>query len=163
MASSPLAGRTLGHFLVLESIGAGGMGVVYRARDERLHRDVALKVLAHDRFTDDNSRKRFRNEALALSRLNHPNIASIYEFDSEDGVDFLVMELITGQTLAQKLRDGALSESETLRITGQILEALREAHHHGIIHRDLKPSNIDRKSTRLNSSHESTSRMPSSA
>jgi serine/threonine-protein kinase len=142
MASSPLAGRTLGHFHVLEAIGAGGMGVVYRARDERLHRDVALKVLAHDRFTDDNSRKRFRNEALALSRLNHPNIASIYEFDSEDGVDFLVMELITGQTLAQKLKDGALSESETLRITGQILEALREAHQLGIVHRDLKPSNI---------------------
>jgi eukaryotic-like serine/threonine-protein kinase len=117
------------------------MGVVYRARDQRLHRDVALKVLAPDRFADETSRKRFRNEALALSRLNHPNIASIYEFDSEDGVDFLVMELISGQTLAQKLKDSALSESEALRITGQILEALREAHHHGIIHRDLKPSN----------------------
>jgi serine/threonine protein kinase/tetratricopeptide (TPR) repeat protein len=142
MNSPSHAGRTLGHFLVLESIGAGGMGVVYRARDQRLQRDVALKLLSPERFADEASRKRFRNEALALSRINHPNIASIYEFDSQDGVDFLVMELITGQTLAQKLNDGALSENETLHISQQILEALREAHHLGVIHRDLKPSNV---------------------
>lgn len=135
-------GRTLGHYRIIEAIGAGGMGVVYRGRDARLDRDIALKLLPPDRFSDAAARKRFRNEALLLSQLNHPNIASIYDFDTQDGIDFLVMELIAGVTLAKKLEDGPLSESETLHISLQILDALREAHRLGIIHRDLKPSNI---------------------
>ncbi len=142
MNAPPLVGRTLGHYRIIEAIGAGGMGVVYKGRDARLDRDIALKLLPPDRFFDAAARKRFRNEALLLSQLNHPNIASIYDFDTQDGVDFLVMELISGRTLAKKLEDGPLSESETLNISLQILDALREAHRLGIIHRDLKPSNI---------------------
>jgi serine/threonine protein kinase/tetratricopeptide (TPR) repeat protein len=141
-APSQVVGRTLGHYRIIEAIGAGGMGVVYRGRDERLDRDVALKLLPSDRFSDAEARRRFRNEALMLSQLNHPNIASIYDFDSQDGLDFLVMELIAGVTLAKKLEKGPFSESESLYISRQILAALGEAHRIGIVHRDLKPSNV---------------------
>src|SRR3974390_1688566 len=95
--------RILGHYRVVEQIGAGGMGVVYRARDERLERDVALKVLAPDSLSGDTARKRFRDEALALSRLNHPNIATVHDFDRQDGIDFLVTELVSGVSLHDKL------------------------------------------------------------
>src|SRR5215472_6059938 len=98
-----MLGRTMGHYRVLEAIGAGGMGVVYRARDERLDRDVALKVLPAGAFSDEAARRRFRKEALALSQLNHPNIATVHDFDTQDGVDFLVMEYIPGATLNEKL------------------------------------------------------------
>jgi serine/threonine protein kinase/Flp pilus assembly protein TadD len=141
-APSQVVGRILGHYRIIEAIGAGGMGVVYRGRDERLDRDVALKLLSPDRFSDPAARRRFRNEALMLSRLNHPNIASIYDFDTQDGLDFLVMELIAGATLAKRLDKGPFSESETLHISRQILAALGEAHRIGIVHRDLKPSNV---------------------
>lgn len=97
-----MVGQTLSHYRVLEQIGVGGMGVVYRAHDERLDRDVALKVLRQGALAEQ-SRKRFRKEALALSRLNHPNIETVYDFDTQDGVDFLVMEHIAGVTLDQKL------------------------------------------------------------
>src|SRR6202022_1137563 len=96
-------GQRLGHYRILQKIGAGGMGAVYRAHGDRLDRDVALKVLPPGRLTNENAQKRFRKEALTLSRLNHPNIAAIYDFDSEAGVDFLVMELIPGVTLSEKL------------------------------------------------------------
>src|SRR5215472_10664066 len=129
-------------YLILEKIGAGGMGVVYRARDERLERDVALKVLPSGIFRDEAARKRFRKEALALSKLNHPNIGTIHDFDSQDGVDFLVMEIIIGTTLSHKLRNEELSEREVASLGLQIASALEEAHEHGIVHRDLKPSNI---------------------
>lgn len=137
-----MIGQRVSRYLILEKIGAGGMGVVYRARDERLERDVALKVLPPGIFRDEAARKRFRKEALALSKLNHPNIATIHDFDSQDGVDFLVMEFITGTTLSHKLRSEGLSEKEVISLGLQIASALEEAHDHGIVHRDLKPSNI---------------------
>ncbi len=137
-----MIGRTLGHYRVTERIGAGGMGVVYRARDERLERDIALKVLPSGALADDEMRRRFRKEALALSRLNHPNIATIHDFNSEDGVDFLAMEFIAGVTLSEKLKEGALAEGEVVRLGKQIAEALEAAHEQKLIHRDLKPSNI---------------------
>ncbi len=137
-----MIGKTLGHYQVLEKIGAGGMGVVYRARDERLDRDVALKVLPAGTLSDEPSRKRFRNEALTLSQLNHPNIAVVFDFDTQDGVDFLAMELVVGVTLAEKLKGGALPENDVTALGTQVVEALEEAHERGVVHRDLKPGNI---------------------
>src|SRR6201987_2572085 len=98
-AGSQLVGHILGHYRIIEQIGAGGMGVVYRAHDERLGRDVAVKVLPRGALSDEATRKRFRNEALALSRLNHPNIAMVFDFDTQDGIDFLVTEDVPGMTL----------------------------------------------------------------
>jgi TolB-like protein/Tfp pilus assembly protein PilF len=135
-------GQTLGHYRILEKIGAGGMGTVYRAHDERLGRDVALKVLPPTGLGNDESRRLFRKEALALSRLNHPNIAAIYDFDFDAGIDFLVMELIAGVTLASKFARGALSEEEVLQYGQQIALALEHAHGYGVVHRDLKPGNV---------------------
>ncbi|MGH9576432.1 MAG: serine/threonine-protein kinase, partial [Terriglobales bacterium] len=137
-----MIGQVLGHYRVLEQIGSGGMGVVYRAHDERLDRDVALKVLPGGILTDESARKRFRKEALALSRLNHPNIETVHDFDTQDGVDFLVMEHIPGITLDQKLAAGALPEKEVVRLGRQLAEALGAAHAEGIVHRDLKPGNL---------------------
>ena len=134
--------QRLGHYLVLEKIGAGGMGVVYRARDERLDRDVGIKVLPPGRLADAAARKRFRNEALALSKLNHPNIATVYDFDTQDGIDFLVMEYIEGLSVSEKLAEGALPEKDILRWGAQLAEGLAVAHDKGIVHRDLKPGNL---------------------
>src|SRR6202011_2629396 len=127
---------------ILQKIGAGGMGAVYRAHDDRLDRDVALKVLPPGRLTNENAQKRFRKEALTLSRLNHPNIAAIYDFDSEAGIDFLVMELIPGVTLSEKLAGRPLPEHELLPFAQQIVLALEHAHEHGVVHCDLKPGNV---------------------
>jgi serine/threonine protein kinase/tetratricopeptide (TPR) repeat protein len=132
----------LSHYLVLEKIGAGGMGVVYRAHDELLDRDVALKVLPARSLEDGRTRQRFHREALALAKLNHPNIGSVYEFGSEGGVDFLVMELITGVSLDAKFVAGPMNEREILRLGAQVADGLEAAHRQGIIHRDLKPTNI---------------------
>jgi eukaryotic-like serine/threonine-protein kinase len=137
-----MIGRTLGHYRVIEKLGAGGMGVVYRAVDERLERDVALKVLPDGALSDDEARKRFRREAMALSKLNHPNVATIHDFNSEGGVDFLAMEYIPGATLADQLRSGAMPEAAVVRLGKQAAEALEAAHEQGLIHRDLKPGNI---------------------
>ena len=137
-----MIGKTLGHYRIVEKIGAGGMGEVYRARDERLDRDVAVKVLPAGALADEGARKRFRKEALALSKLNHPNIATVYDFDSQEGVDFLAMEYVAGQTLSEKVAGGSLPEKEVASLGVQIAEALEEAHEHGIVHRDLKPGNI---------------------
>jgi serine/threonine-protein kinase len=137
-----MIGQTVGHFKILSKVGQGGMGVVYLAHDERLERDVALKVVREGLLADEAARKRFRKEALALSKLNHPNIALIYDFDSQNGVDFLVMEYVAGTSLAQRLEGGALSEREIASIGAQIAQALEEAHDHGVIHRDLKPANV---------------------
>ena len=138
-----LVGQTLtGRYRVLEVLGAGGMGVVYRARDERLERDVAIKVLAPGVLDDERVRKRFRKEALALSRLNHPNIAGVYDFVNEGGHDYIVMELVPGPTLDQKLASGALPQKEVLTLGKQLAEALAAAHQEGVIHRDLKPANL---------------------
>ncbi len=137
-----MIGQTLGHYRVLEKIGEGGMGVVYRAHDERLDRDVALKVLPAGTLGDDAARKRLRREALALGRLNHPHIEAVYDFDSEGAVDCLVMEHVPGPTLADRLMSGALDEPEVLRLGQQLAAALEEAHGLGVVHRDLKPANI---------------------
>ena len=137
-----MVSRRLSHYVVLEQIGAGGMGVVHRARDERLERDVALKVLPADTLADEAARRRFRKEALALSRLNHPNIGTVFDFDSQDGVDFIVMELVPGVTLAERLRAGAIPEPEMSRIGEQLAEGLSEAHAQGVVHRDIKPANV---------------------
>jgi len=135
-------GRTLSHYQIVERIAAGGMGVVYRARDLRLKRDVALKVLPPETLADEKSRHRFRREALTLSRLNHPHVGTIFDSDSQEGVDFLVMEYVAGPWLEDRLRGGPLPEGEVLRIGAQIADALEAAHHEGVIHRDLKPANI---------------------
>ncbi len=132
----------LGHYRLLEQIGAGGMGVVYRARDERLQRDVAIKVLPEGLLTSVSARRRFRNEALALSQLNHPAVATIHDFDSQGGIDFLVLEYIEGQTLDKRLLAGPLDERETLRLGMQLASGLEAAHGHGVVHRDLKPGNL---------------------
>ncbi len=137
-----MIGKTLSHYRIVEQIGAGGMGVVHRARDERLGRDVALKVLPVGALEDESARQRFRREALALSRFNHPHIATIYDLDREEGTDFLVMEYIPGRTVAQMIAAGALPESEAASIGCQIAEALEEAHGQGIVHGDLKSENI---------------------
>jgi eukaryotic-like serine/threonine-protein kinase len=137
-----LIGRTLGQYRVVEQLGAGGMGVVYRAHDEQLERDVALKVLPDGLLADETARKRFRREALALSRLNHPNIATVYAFGNDGGADYLAMELIPGTALSDKLAGGALPEKEALQLGAQITAALEEAHAQGVNHRDLKPANI---------------------
>jgi eukaryotic-like serine/threonine-protein kinase len=137
-----MIGQTLGHYRVREQLGAGGMGVVYVARDERLDRDVALKVLPPDTLADEDARKRFRKEALALSKLSHPGIGTIFDFDTQNGTDFLVMEFVPGVTLDSKLAAGPLSERETRAIAVQLAEAVAVAHDAGIVHRDLKPANL---------------------
>ena len=129
-----MIGQALSHYRVLEEIGAGGMGVLYRAHDERLDRDVAVKVLPPGTLTDETSRKRFRKEALLLSRLNHPNIETIHDFDTQDGVDFLVMEYIPGVTLDEQLAKGALSEKEIARLGIQLADGLSAAHEQGVLH-----------------------------
>lgn len=134
--------ETLGHFTLIEEIGAGGMGVVYRAHDPRLDRDVAIKVLPAGTLADLQARKRFRHEALALSRLAHPNIAVVHDFNSEDGVDFLVMELVPGTTLDERIRAGPLAQSAIVELGLQLADALTAAHQQGIVHRDLKPGNL---------------------
>ncbi len=137
-----MIGQTLGHYRILEQVGAGGMGVVYRAHDDQLERDVALKVLPAGTLSDNPSRRLFRKEALALAKLSHPNIETIYEFDTQDGIDFLVMEYVPGNTLAERLGNGALPEKEVVALGMQIVAALEQAHERGIVHRDLKPRNI---------------------
>src|SRR5215472_6435912 len=142
MGSEALIGHLLSHYRILEKLGGGGMGVVYRAHDKHLDRDIALKVLPPGLLADEAARKRFRNEALALAKLNHPFIETIYDFGSDNGVDFLVMELVHGVSLSQKLREGPLDESQTRRLGAQLAEGLAAAHAHGVIHRDLKPGNL---------------------
>lgn len=137
-----LIGQTLSHYLIIEQVGAGGMGVVYRAKDERLDRDVALKILSPSLIADEAARKRLRREALVLSKLNHTHINLIYDFDSQGGLDFLVMEFVHGESLSQRLQEGSFSEPDVLSIGIQVAEALEEAHMSGIVHRDLKPGNV---------------------
>jgi eukaryotic-like serine/threonine-protein kinase len=137
-----LIGKSLTHYRIVEKIGAGGMGEVYLARDERLHRKVAVKVLRAGLLADDEARRRFRREARALSQLSHPHIAVLHDYDTAENVDFLVMELIEGETLAARLARGPLPEPEILRLGIEISHGLEAAHQHGILHRDLKPSNL---------------------
>ncbi len=135
-------GQVLGHFRLVEEIGSGGMGVVYRAWDTRLERDVAVKVLNAKTLADSSARKRFRREALILSRLNHPNVESVYDFHSDNGVDYLVLEYVPGISLDRRLESGALPENEVVAIALQLAKGLVAAHAERIIHRDLKPGNL---------------------
>jgi Tol biopolymer transport system component len=137
-----LVGRSLAHYFILEKVGEGGMGVVYRARDEHLQRDVAVKVLPSGTLNDELSRRRFRKEALALSKLNHPNIGTVHDFDTQQGIDFLVMEYVGGTNLRDRLLDGPLPGEEVLRAGEQLVEGLKAAHSQGVIHCDLKPGNL---------------------
>jgi eukaryotic-like serine/threonine-protein kinase len=136
------SGSRLGPYEILAQIGMGGMGVVYRARDSRLEREVAIKVLSSGLLSDESARRRFRKEALALAKLNHANIAAIHDVGEQDGVDYLVMECVSGMSLAEKVKSGPLPEKEIVSSGGQIAAALEEAHEHGIVHRDLKPANV---------------------
>lgn len=135
-------GDKLGPYRIVSALGAGGMGEVFRARDSRLERDVAIKLLRPGLLIDEGMRRRFRKEALALARLNHPNIAVVYDVGEHDGVDYLVMEYVAGQSLAERLQSGPLPVKEGLTLAAEIAEAMEEAHEQGVVHRDLKPSNI---------------------
>ncbi len=142
MAPEAFVGRTLGHYLILGRLGEGGMGMVYRAHDTRLGRDVALKVMRPDWGGDPSRRQRFIREAQAASALNHPNILTIYEIDADAGVDFMTIELVPGGTLADLLRAGPVPVERALSIVAQVADALSASHAASIVHRDLKPSNI---------------------
>jgi len=141
-SNTPRPGTKLGRYAIIEPLGAGGMGVVYRARDEKLERDVAIKVLAPGVLTDEDARNRFRKEALALAKLSHAHIAAVFDVGEESGVDYIVMECVPGQSLADKLKAGPLSLRDATSIALQVAEALEEAHEHGVVHRDLKPGNV---------------------
>ncbi|HWZ83230.1 MAG TPA: protein kinase [Terriglobales bacterium] len=136
------SGTKLGPYEIQSPLGAGGMGEVYRARDTRLERDVAIKVLPADLSSDPNLRQRLDREAKAVSKLSHPNICTLHDVGHQDGVDFLVMELVEGETLEQRLQKGPLPPDQTVRIAAQIADALARAHKLGFTHRDLKPANV---------------------
>ncbi len=140
--SEGLVGRTLGHYRLTEVIGAGGMGVVYRAHDQRLDRTVAVKVIRPALLANDRVRASFRGEALALSKLNHPNVETIHDFDWHDGLDVLVAEYVPGRTLAEQLREGPMPERDAVRLGTQMARGLSAIHEQGIVHRDLKPGNL---------------------
>ena len=137
-----MEGTRLNHYLIGPLIGSGGMAEVYRARDTKLGRDVAVKILHHVRVADRERLDAIYREARVLASLNHPNIASIYGIEEGNGVCGIVLELVEGETLAQRLRDGRLTVTEAVHLAKQIVAGLRAAHAKGIIHRDLKPSNI---------------------
>jgi len=141
-----MIGEALGHYRIVEQIGEGGMGVVYRAHDTRLNRAVAIKVLRPEVATNADRLARFRREALLLAALNHPNVAAIYGLEEDAGTSFLVLELVEGETLAQRLAWGPLRVRETINIARQIAGAMEAAHEKGIVHRDLKPGNVKVKS-----------------
>src|SRR5215831_11752118 len=136
------SGTRLGPYEVQSAIGAGGMGEVYRARDTRLDRTVAVKILPAHLSTDSAARQRFDREARVISSLNHPNICQLYDVGRQDGVDFIVMELLEGETLAERLKKGPLPLEQVLKYGIEICEGLEKAHKSGVVHRDLKPSNI---------------------
>jgi eukaryotic-like serine/threonine-protein kinase len=136
------SGTKLGPYEIQSPLGAGGMGEVYRARDVRLDRTVAVKVLASHLSSSPELKQRMEREARAISSLNHPHICHLYDIGSEDGTDYLVMEFLEGETLAERLRKGTLPLSEILKVGMAVAEALAAAHRHGIVHRDLKPGNI---------------------
>ena len=137
-----LVGRQIGSHRILSLLGAGGMGEVYRARDTKLGRDVAIKVVADAFLSDPERLARFEREARVLATLNHPHIGAIYGLEEADGVRGLVLELVEGATLAERLASGPLPIQEALTVARQIADALEAAHEKGIIHRDLKPANI---------------------
>src|SRR5581483_1743630 len=136
------SGSKLGPYEIQARIGSGGMGEVYRARDTRLGRDVAIKVLPENLSNDPELKQRLEREARAISSLNHPHICTLHDIGSQDGTEFLVMELLEGQTLSERLAKGPLPLDQVLKLGTEVAEALEKAHQQGIIHRDLKPANI---------------------
>lgn len=137
-----IEGASIAHYRIIEPLGAGGMGAVYRARDEKLNRDVALKLLPPDAVSHEDRRRRFLQEARAASALNHPHILTVFEIGEADGKPFMVMEYIQGETLRQKIEAQSLSTVEALELAIQIGAGLAKAHEAGIVHRDLKPENL---------------------
>src|SRR6202158_3551122 len=135
-------GTKLGPYEIVAPLGAGGMGEVYRARDTRLERDVAIKILPPLFSTDPVRKQRFEREAKTISSLNHPNICTLHDVGHQDGIDYLVMECVEGETLAKGLEKGALPLEHVLKLGMQIADALDKAHRSGVVHRDLKPGNI---------------------
>jgi eukaryotic-like serine/threonine-protein kinase len=135
-------GTHLGPYEISGPLGSGGMGEVYRARDTRLERTVAIKILPRELSNDPIRKQRFEREAKTISSLNHPNICTLYDVGSQDGVDFLVMECVEGETLAKRLEKGPLPLEQMLKFGAQIADALDKAHRSGVVHRDLKPGNI---------------------
>src|SRR5579859_4278520 len=136
------SGTRLGPYEIIASLGAGGMGEVYRAKDTRLSRDVAIKILPASISKDPIARQRFEREAKTISGLNHPNICVLHDVGSQDGVNYLVMECVEGETLAKRLEKGPLPIEHVLRIGIDIARALDTAHRSGVVHRDLKPGNV---------------------
>ena len=137
-----MIGTRLGPYQIVAPLGAGGMGEVYRARDTRLGRDVAIKVLSPHLAATPEVRARFEREARTISQLNHPHICTLHDIGHQEGLDYLVMELVEGETLAQRLEKGPLPVGEVLALGTQIADALDRAHRAGVVHRDLKPGNI---------------------
>src|SRR5216683_1760338 len=136
------SGSHLGPYEILAPLGAGGMGEVYRARDTRLERTVAIKILPAQFSCDPVRKQRFEREAKTISSLNHPHICVLHDVGHHDGVDYLVMECVEGETLAKRLEKGPLPLEQVLKIGAQIADALDKAHRSGVVHRDLKPGNI---------------------
>ena len=140
MALTP--GTQLGPYEITGALGAGGMGEVYRARDKRLERTVAIKVLSAEVSANTERKQRFEREARTISSLNHPNICALYDVGSQDGIEYLVLEYVEGETLEKRLEKGPLPTDVLLRHGMEIADALEKAHRSGVIHRDLKPANI---------------------
>jgi eukaryotic-like serine/threonine-protein kinase len=137
-----LSGTRMGPYEILSLLGSGGMGEVYRARDARLHRDVALKLLPATVAADPDRLARFTREAQVLAALNHPNIGAIYGIEESEGITALVLELVEGPTLAERIAQGPMPLDDALTIARQMADALEFAHEQGIIHRHLKPANV---------------------
>ena len=135
-------GTRLGNYQVLSELGSGGMGEVYKAKDLKLGREIAIKVLPEEMSADPSRLRRFEQEARAASALNHPNIVTIYEIGEHEGTPFIAMEYVKGRTLREILADGPLPNDKLIRYATQMAEGLAKAHQAGIVHRDLKPENI---------------------